>query len=86
MTNGSSTKLLWALISGMFLAIMALVSVAWNDVNGDIGEVKESVKEIQKEYYKIPGLINDVEELSEQVEVLDRKLGRLRFTSEREDE
>lgn len=85
MTNGSSTKLLWGLITGMFLAIMSLIGVAWGDVNGDISDVQDTVKEIQKEYYKIPGLIDDVKELSEQVKVLDRKLDRLRFGEQGEE-
>lgn len=71
--NGNSLKVLWGIISIMFVALFALISVAWSDMNGDIAEVKASVKEIQREYYRIQYLERDIAALASKVDdLLDR--------------
>ncbi len=80
--NGFSQRILWGVITAMFLMIMALIGTAWKDVNSDIEKLQVTSTKIQTEYYRIGILEAEMKRLSRQVEILDSKIDRLLFDQE----
>ena len=75
--NGVSQRVLLGTISAMFLIIMSLITVAWDDVNTDIKDIRDTTRKIQQEYYRIAVLESQLTGLSIQVESLNSKLDAL---------
>lgn len=77
MTNGLSQRILWGVLTAMFLMLMGLMGTAWNDVSSDIEKLQVTTTQIQAEYYRIAILEFEIQQLARQVERLNSKLDKL---------
>ena len=75
--SGSRDKLLYAVISGMFLIMVAMIGAAWSDLRSDVKQVRDVTSRIQREYYKIGSLESEVGRLRGDVRQLTEKVIRL---------
>ena len=72
-------RLLLGVTSGMFIIIVGMMGVIWNDIKGDIREVKSTTAMIQQEYYRIAVLESSVNALTKKVDRLGEQIDNLRF-------
>ena len=72
--NGLGQKILGTVVSVMFLIIMSMAGVLWSDFNADIKAIQLTTQALQKEYYRIAVLENEVRNLSDQIAAMHVKL------------
>ena len=73
-SNGLAQKILGTVVSLMFLIIMSMAGVLWSDLNTDIEAIQIITQGMQKEYYRIAVLENEVKNLSAEVKGMHVKL------------